>query len=243
MSRIEIPTGFVDKATFVGRVFTNVETEYDFLLHLMTLTLDSAWRHRLVSKIDFSHEVRVLDLACGTGLVTFELGRHANEASMIVGLDLSPAMLSVAKRNKLRQPNNRQFEFVRAMGEFLPFREDLFDYVTIGLAFRNFANKQAVFKESLRTLLQAGWFLSVDFIKPKSRTVWLLYRFHIFRVLPNLGRIVSTHWKWTLVYLANSILLSTGPEELCGDVLKLGFQRTFVERMTLGIVALIGAQK
>jgi demethylmenaquinone methyltransferase/2-methoxy-6-polyprenyl-1,4-benzoquinol methylase len=240
---MEIPTKFVEKAEFVLRVFTDVETEYDFLVHLMTLTLDSAWRRRMLSKVDFSDEMRVLDLACGTGLVTFELGRRANAASMILGLDLSPAMLRIARRNRLRERSNCPIEFVRAVGEFLPFRDGFFNYVTIGLALRNFADKLAMFRESLRVLMLSGWFLSVDFVRPDSTLVWFLYRFHIFRVLPALGRIVSSHWKETLIYLANSILISMPPKETCGLLGETGFRNTLSDSMSLGIVVSIGAQK
>ncbi len=100
MSMMEIPTKFVEKVKFVQTIFTDVETEYDRLLHLMTFTFDSVWRSRMLSKIDFRHEIMVLDLACGTGLVTFELGHHTKPGSLVVGLDLSPAMLSVAIRKR-----------------------------------------------------------------------------------------------------------------------------------------------
>jgi demethylmenaquinone methyltransferase/2-methoxy-6-polyprenyl-1,4-benzoquinol methylase len=240
---MEIPTKFVDKAKFVLRVFTDVETEYDSLLHLMTLGFDSAWRRRLLSVVDFSHEVRVLDLACGTGLVTFELGHRANMASMIVGLDLSPAMLRIAKRNRMTARITCPIEFVRAVGEFLPFRDEVFTDITIGLALRNFADKLAMFGESLRAMTNSGMFLSVDFVRPKNSLVWLMYRFHIFHVLPTIGRMVSTHWKETLVYLANSILISVPPEEVCRLLEKSGFRSALLDRMSLGIMALIAAQK
>jgi demethylmenaquinone methyltransferase/2-methoxy-6-polyprenyl-1,4-benzoquinol methylase len=240
---MEIPTKFVEKAKFVLGVFTDVETEYDFLLHLMTLTLDSVWRRRMLSRVDFLGEVSVLDLACGTGLVTFEVGRRANAGSMVVGLDLSSAMLRTAKRNRLRERSNCSIEFVRGVGEFLPFRDGLFNYVTIGLALRNFADKLAMFRESLRVLTRSGWFLSVDFVRPESKLVWFLYRFHIFRVLPVVGRLASSHWKDTLIYLANSILISMPPEETCGLLGETGFRYTLSETMNLGIVVSIGAQK
>jgi len=243
MSTMEIPTKFVDKAKFVLRVFTGVETEYDSLLHLMTLTFDSVWRHRMLSKMDFSGEARVLDLACGTGLVTFEVARSTPTPRMVVGLDLSPAMLSTARRNKLRERGDCAIEFVRAAGEFLPFRGKLFDYITVGLAMRNFADKLAVFKESQRILRPVGCFLSVDFVRPDSSRVWSLYRFHIFHVLPIMGRAVSSHWKSTLIYLANSIMIAVPPGEICRELREVGFRNTFLEKMSLGIVALIEAQK
>jgi len=240
---MKIPTKFVEKAKFVQAIFTDVETEYDSLLHLMTLTFDSAWRSRMLSQIDFQHETMVLDLACGTGLVTFELGRRARAGSLIVGLDLSPAMLSVARRKNTTTQSNCSIEFVRAVGESLPFREGFFNYITVGLALRNFANKLAVFKESLRVLTRSGWFFSVDFIHPDNNVVWMVYRIHIFHVLPAFGRIVSTYWNRTLIYLANTILISTRLPEICKLLEEAGFRDTLVEKMSLGIVALVGARK
>jgi len=243
MSKIEIPTKFVDKAKFVLGIFTDVETEYDSLLHIMTLTFDSYWRRRMLSKMDPSREARVLDLACGTGLVTFQIVRSTPTPQIVVGLDLSPAMLRMAKRDKSREQSGRPAEFVRAAGEFLPFRDELFDYITVGLALRNFANKLAVFHESKRVLGPAGCFLSVDFVRPDSSSVWLLYRFHIFHVLPIMGRLVSSHWKRTLIYLANSITIAVPPSEVCGLLTAVGFRRTFLDKMSFGIVALIEARK
>jgi len=240
---MEIPTKFADKAKFVLNIFTDVETEYDVLLHVMTLTFDSTWRRQMLSRIKHTGRLRVLDLACGTGLVTFELARSLGEGCLVVGLDLSPAMLSVARKNKVMKRGNCPVELVRATGEFLPLRGDLFDYVTVGLALRNFANKLAVFSESLRVLVTSGCFLSIDFVRPENKWIWLLYRFHIFHVLPALGRLISVYWNRTLVYLANSILIATSPEEICTHLKQIGFSCTFLDRVSLGIVALIEARK
>jgi len=54
MSQMEIPTRFVDKARFVRAIFTDVEKEYDVLLHLMTLSFDWVWRRRMFAKMEFS---------------------------------------------------------------------------------------------------------------------------------------------------------------------------------------------
>ena len=240
---MEIPTKFIDKAKFVLGIFTDVEAEYDFLLHVMTLTLDSVWRDRLVSKMVFTKEVRILDLACGTGLVTFEAAHAAPTPQIIVGLDLSPAMLRMAGRSKSRERSGCTIEFVRAAAEFLPFRGEVFDYATVGLALRNFADKLAVFNESRRILRRGGWFLSVDFVRPDESLVWWFYRFHIFYVLPTIGRLVSSYWKRTLVYLANSIMIAVPPEEVCRFLSGAGFRYTWLEKMSLGIIALVGAQK
>ncbi len=240
---MEIPTRFIDKAKFVRAIFTNVEKEYDALLHVMTFSFDRVWRRRMLSKINYSRGMRVLDLACGTGLITFELGRLVNSEGLVVGLDLSPAMLEMAKVKRRVHRLKDPIEFVRATGEFLPFRKETFSYVTVGLALRNFGNKLAVFQEALRVLLPVGYFLSVDFVRPENSLVWGVYRLHIFHVLPTLGRLVSSYWNRTLTYLANSITISNSGSEICRLVLEVGFRRTFLEKMTLGVVVLVSAQK
>ena len=240
---MRIPTGFVDKARFVRVIFTDVEKEYNTLLHLMTLSFDTIWRRRLLSKIDFSRERVILDLACGTGLVTYVLSGRAKGNSLVVGLDLSSAMLRVAKDKRPRGYVHCRVEFVRAVGEFLPFRSNLFGYVTVGLALRNFANKLAMFKEALRVLTPVGWFLSVDFVRLKNPYLWRLYKFHLFHVLPALGRLISQYWDRTLLYLANSIQISTPAEEIRRILVQVGYRHTSLEKITLGVVALLAGQK
>ena len=239
---MKIPSTFAEKAKFVKVIFTDVEREYDALLRIMTVGFDWVWRKRMLSRIPLLSATNALDLACGTGLVTFELSRRIRTRGLVVGLDLSPAMLviSVRKKHMLHMTN---MEFVRAAAEFLPFREGSFGYVTIGLALRNFGDRMSVFRESLRILLAYGWFLSVDFIRPEQRIIWRIYRFHIFHVLTAVARLVSSHWKRTMIYLANTILQASTPIQISDQLVQVGFRHSFTERITLGVVALVGAQK
>lgn len=239
---MQIPTKFVDKAKFIRVIFTDVEREYDALLRLMTFAFDWVWRKRMLAKIKFD-TAAVLDLACGTGLVTFQLSNLPRGDGLIVGLDLSPSMLRIANRKRHTLRHNIQVDFVRGVGEFLPFRDGAFAYTTVGLALRNFGDKRAVFRESLRVLAQSGWFLSVDFVIPENSFVWRLYRFHIFHVLPAIGMLVSAYWNRTLIYLANSIRNSSPAAEIRDALSSAGFGTTLLERMTLGVVALVGGQK
>ena len=240
---MEIPTGFVEKARLVRTVFTNVEREYDGLLHVMTLGFDWTWRARMLSRICHHRAICILDIACGTGLVTFSLSRSMGSGALIIGLDPSMSMLQPALRRKRSTRTSCSIEFVRAAGEFMPFRDGIFEYETIGLALRNFSDKGAMFDEAHRTLTNLGWLLSVDFVLPDKFLIRRLYVFHIINVLPALGRLVSDSWHRTLVYLAKSIQLSASPAEIRKMLSRHDFQRTFSEKMTLGIVALVGGQK
>ena len=227
----------------MGVIFTDVEKEYDALLRLLTLGMDWTWRRRMMSKIRFAEGARILDLACGTGLVTFALARLIGSEGLVVGLDPSMSMMSSAIRKKRSTLDSPSIEFIRATGEFMPFRDGVFQYETIGLALRNFGDKSAMFTEAHRTLRNSGWFLSVDFVLPDKSLIRKLYVFHIFNILPAIGQLVSSNWHRTLAYLARSIQLSTPSEEICGMLGRHGFRRTFSEKMTMGVVALVGGLK
>jgi demethylmenaquinone methyltransferase/2-methoxy-6-polyprenyl-1,4-benzoquinol methylase len=238
---VQIPEGFVDKARFVKVIFTDVQKEYDALLHILTLGLDWTWRRRMISRVVCNRPLRVLDLACGTGLVTFALCRRIGSRGLVVGLDPSASMLQPATGRK--RSSGGAPEFVRAVGEFMPFRDEVFDYETVGLALRNFGDKAAMFGEAQRTLTSSGCFLSVDFVVPDKPLIRKLYMFHVFNILPAVGRIVSENWQRTLAYLAKSIQISVPPPEICKMLREQGFRRASFHKITLGVVALVEGRK
>jgi len=88
---------------------------------------------------------RVLDLACGTGLVLGELDRRG---CLVTGVDVSEPMLARARQ---RVSGAR---FVRAAAEALPFDGGAFDAATCAQAFHWF--DQAVALEELRRVVRPG---------------------------------------------------------------------------------------
>jgi SAM-dependent methyltransferase len=90
---------------------------------------------------------RALDVACGTGQSTEAM---AAVSKSVIGLDPSEAML--------RRARGRGFRCVRASAEYLPFRENHFDLVGIGLAFHWF-DRIPVLQEVRRVLKPGRWLL------------------------------------------------------------------------------------
>ncbi len=59
-------------------MFTKIAPRYDFLNHLLSLSIDRVWRHRTAvkfGKIIRRTDARILDLCCGTGDLTFAMER------------------------------------------------------------------------------------------------------------------------------------------------------------------------
>ena len=84
--------------------------------------IDYLHRHALERGLDLQPGQRVLDLGCGVGRLSSWLARDARQ---VVGVDISPAMLSAARR-ATASPNP---SFVRYANEALPFADGTFDRV------------------------------------------------------------------------------------------------------------------
>jgi SAM-dependent methyltransferase len=89
---------------------------------------------------------RALDVACGTGMSARAL---AEISERVCAVDLSTAMLSQAT------PHAR-ISLVAAAAEHLPFVDDIFDLITVGLGFHWFDQDQFL-SEAARVLRTKGW--------------------------------------------------------------------------------------
>jgi predicted TPR repeat methyltransferase len=76
-------------ARAVREMFTSIAPRYDLLNHVLSLNVDRLWWRRTAqafSKILAQPDARVLDLCCGTGDMTFALGKQSrNGGAQILG--------------------------------------------------------------------------------------------------------------------------------------------------------------
>lgn len=92
-------------------------------------------------------ETRVLDVACGPGVVT---AAAADRGAAARGIDLSPGML---ERARAAHP---QLEFTRADVEALPFGSDAFDAVVGGFVLNHLPRPERAVGEAARVLAPGG---------------------------------------------------------------------------------------
>lgn len=232
------------KVRFVMYLFADGPKEYDFLLKVMSLGRDRYWRTTTVTKAAPKVGDRALDIACGTGLISFEL---AGQGAQVVGLDVTREM--VLQANVLKKNYERQFsrkldvEFVQARAENMPFRSDTFNFSTMGLAMRNVSSIKGTIEEMTRCVATGGEVMSMDFTLPKGGFFRSFYSFYIFWVLPTIGYVVSRHWNGILSYLAGSIKRSKTPEQISEVMRSCGLSPVTIKRMTLGVTALVSGKK
>jgi SAM-dependent methyltransferase len=113
------------------------------------------WPARVVAAANLQSGQRVLDVACGTGVLTRELARRAGTSGRVAGLDINPGMLTVARR---QVPG---VEFREGSADALPFADQSFDLVTCQFGLMFFADRARALREMLRVLVPGGRVVAV----------------------------------------------------------------------------------
>ncbi len=120
--------------------------------------------------------------------------------------------------------------------ERLPFCDGHFDLVSVAFGLRNMTHKDAALAEMNRVLKPRGRLLVLEFSKV-AKPLEKAYDWYSFKVLPRLGRLVAGD-DASYRYLAESIRMHPGQEELKTLMQKAGFGHVDYHNLTGGMVAL-----
>lgn len=130
-----------------GQVTSSAAEFYD---QFFVPALFEEWAARVVSAARLAPGMRVVDVACGTGVLTLEAARAVSPGGAVVGVDLNPGMLDVARRK------GDVSEWHEAAAESLPFEAATFDAVLSQFGLMFFADKEAALREMWRVLRPGG---------------------------------------------------------------------------------------
>jgi SAM-dependent methyltransferase len=112
------------------------------------------WGPRVVELAVLRRGLRVLDVACGTGLVARLAADAVGTEGYVTALDLNPAMLAVA--SELPAPEGAAIEWVEGDAQALPFAEASFDVVCCQLGLQFFPDREGAVREMRRVLVPGG---------------------------------------------------------------------------------------
>jgi len=240
------PAGARDRdsaSAAVREMFTSIAPRYDLLNHVLSFNIDRLWWRRTARSFDAilkRPNVRVLDLCCGTGDMTFALSRRANSAApqippQILGADFSHAMLQRAaakgKGTTLRPP-----QWIEADALQLPFPDGYFHLVTSAFGFRNLADYDAGLCEIARVLAPGGECGILDFGEPGG-LIGQCYRVYFKKVLPAIGTVLSGV-RGPYAYLPASVERFPSPDEMLGRMHQSGFREVSWTPYTFGVAGL-----
>lgn len=184
-------------------MFAQLPKRYDEVGAALSFFQDPRWRRAAVEAVGAAPEERVLDVACGTGLVSAALVERWG--CRVVGLDQSAPMLGRARRKLAADPRlAERVTLVEGEAEALLFADGEFDHLTFTYLLRYVDDPAATLRELARVVKPGGRISSLEFCLPRRIWFWP-WRLYTRVGLPALGRIVSRSWFETGRFLGPSI--------------------------------------
>ena len=134
------------------------------------------WAKIVATEANLESSHRVLDVACGTGVLTREVASRLENSEQVTGIDPNPGMLSVSMEH------NTEINWELGSAEQLPFRDGLFDAVLCQFGLMFFSDRIKSIQEMVRVLAPSGRLVltvwdALENIPAYSRSVALIEKF------------------------------------------------------------------
>ena len=219
------------KRRYVRQLFATIAPRYDLITRVLSFGLDQRWKRRLIALAEIRPGSDVLDLACGTGDLAFAAAR---DGAAVVGLDITPRMLALARGRPEWTPRVRL-----AAGDMttLPLPSARFDVATTGYGLRNVPDLPSALAEIRRVLRPGGRLCSLDFDRPASTLVRGVYLTWLTAVGSALGWLLHRDAD-TYRYIPASIRRYPGARGVAAMMRKAGFRDVRHVRVLGGLMAI-----
>src|ERR1051326_2957237 len=217
----------------IRQMFEGIAPRYDFLNHLLSVSIDRHWRKAAASKVrDLvgPSPVLCLDACCGTGDLAVALHRSMN--THVIAADFCHPMLTRAS-----QKGEGRIRLIEADALQLPFPNSSFDAVTIAFGLRNLPDRDAGLREIRRVLKPRGAAVILEFSKPVIPILRQMFEFYFRNVLPAVGSVISGD-STAYRYLHDSVQVFPDQQQLLEMMRSANFDSTSYGNLTGGIAAL-----
>ena len=223
------------KKPMVRAVFDSVAPRYDLMNDLMSLGIHRAWKRAFVAALHPAADRTLLDLAGGTGDITFGWRRAGGGPAVLS--DINAAMLSVGRDRAITGGHAAAVDFLVADAEMLPLPDRSVDVVSIAFGLRNVTDKPAALREARRVLRPGGRFACLEFSHVQVAVLAPVYDAWSFSVLPRLGSAVAGDAD-SYRYLAESIRTFPDQAALVAMMEAAGLSQVRHRNLSGGIAAI-----
>jgi demethylmenaquinone methyltransferase/2-methoxy-6-polyprenyl-1,4-benzoquinol methylase len=219
----------------VADMFNNISHRYDFLNHFLSLGIDILWRKKAVRLLKPFAPKIILDIATGTG--DFAIECLSLNPHKIVGIDISDGMLEVGRQKLKKKAINDKIELKNGDSENINFDNEYFDAITVAFGVRNFEHLEVGLKEMSRVLKPGGVAAILEFSKPTIFPLKQLYNFYFLKVLPSLGKKISSDSS-AYTYLPESVQAFPDGIKMANIIKSCGFNDVKIYTLTGGIATI-----
>ena len=225
-----------DKAEKVQGVFSSVASKYDVMNDFMSLGIHRFWKDAMMDWLAPRGGQLLLDVAGGTGDISFRFLKRARNAHATV-LDLTEPMLAEGRKRAATAGISDQLDWVVGDAMDLPFEDQAFDVYTISFGIRNVTNPKKALAEAYRVLKPGGRIMVLEFSHIPNDLLQWCYDKYSFNVIPRLGQIIARD-RSSYQYLVESIRKFPNQENFLKLVNEAGFENTKYRNLTMGVACL-----
>lgn len=226
----------------VKDIFSTIAKKYERFNAVSSFGAYKAWLSGMMSQAPISPNADVLDIAGGTGDVTFTVAR-AKHPQHIQCTDLVDEMLDVARMHYADGKADGvpvDFEVVDAQN--IPYADASYDVITMAYGIRNMPERDRALSEMFRVLKPGGSLVCLEFSTPPNAVWRALYNFYLKHLIPFWGGLITGD-REGFVYLSRSIKAFPNQQGLADMMTSAGFTDVTWKNYTGGIAAVHVAKK
>ncbi len=217
-------------------MFDRIAHRYDLVNTILSGGIDGGWRRRAARATGLKPGGSALDVACGSGKLTAVLSGIAGPRGRVIGLDFSPQMLEIARRD------HPGLEFLEGDALSLPFDDASFGAATIAFGLRNLSDPVRGLQEMLRIVKANGRAVALEFVRPPKNLVGSAYRLYLRTMLPAIGGAISGQ-PAAYRYLSDTVDSYRSPQELQAMAAAAGWADVRYRALAAGTVGLLSGTR
>ncbi len=225
-----------EKAGRVQGVFGSVASKYDVMNDAMSMGIHRLWKDAMMDWLAPRPGQRLLDVAGGTGDISFRFLKRAGRGQATV-LDLTEPMLIEGRKRAEAEQLGESLDWVVGDAMALPFEDNSFDVYTISFGIRNVTRPADALAEAWRVLRPGGRLMVLEFSQIPNELMQKAYDLYSFNIIPRMGQMIAGD-RESYQYLVESIRQFPDQESFLAMIRAAGFENAKYRNLTMGIACL-----
>lgn len=229
--------GTVEKESLTCNVFSRIACIYDLMNHLISFGLIRSWRRRAAQYLPLGAGEVGLDLGTGTAELAIALAYSAHSEGHILGIDITPEMLEMARTKLQRRGLQNRIELRVGDAEHLELPDNSVDSCCSAFLVRNLVDIQQGFREMLRVVRPGGRIVCLEVSHPPGKIFGKLFHYYFYKCAPLVGIMLGQKFE-AYDYLPDSLKTFPTAPELKNIMEACGWSDVHFRRLYGGMVAI-----